>query len=65
MKGVHYLTDSNNKKVAVQIDLKLLEKQEANNMEDFIDGIIAEGRKEEPRKTLADVVAQLKKKGKL
>jgi hypothetical protein len=26
MKGVKYLTDDSNKKVAVQIDLKLLEK---------------------------------------
>jgi hypothetical protein len=65
MKGVHYVTDSTNKKVAVQIDLKLLQKQDSSNIEDFIDGIIAEGRKNESRKSLADIVTQLKKKGKL
>ena len=43
MKGVSYVTDSSNKKVAVQIDIKLLEKYD-EEMEDLIDGIIAESR---------------------
>jgi len=64
MKGVNFVTDSNNNKVAVQIDLKILEKQE-NQIEDFIDGIIAESRKDEERVSLEEVIKGLKKKGKL
>ncbi len=64
MKGVKYLTDGSNKKVAVQIDLKLLEKYD-DEMEDLIDGIIAESRKDENRKPLAAVIKTLKRQGKL
>lgn len=64
MKGVNYVTDSSNKKVAVQIDLKLLEKFD-QDMEDFIDGIIAEARKDEGKKPLQEVIENLVKKGKL
>ena len=64
MKGVNFVTDTKNNKVAVQIDLKLLEKQE-KNIEDFIDGIIAESRKAEERVSLDNVIKGLKKKGKL
>ncbi len=64
MKGVNYVTDGSNKKVAVQIDLKLLEKYD-EEIEDLIDGIIAESRKEEERKPLDEVIKSLKKKGKL
>ncbi|MGZ8554075.1 MAG: hypothetical protein ACXWV8_11755 [Chitinophagaceae bacterium] len=44
MKGVTYVTDHKNRKVAVQIELKLLEKYD-EEIEDLIDGIIAESRK--------------------
>lgn len=64
MKGVNYVTDAGNKKVAVQIDLKLLEKYD-EELEDLIDGIIAESRKEEERVPLEEVIKRLKKKGKL
>jgi hypothetical protein len=64
MKGVSYVTDINNKKVAVQIDIKLLEKYN-EEIEDLIDGIIAESRKDEERKPLNEVIIQLKRKGKL
>jgi hypothetical protein len=64
MKGVSYVTDSSNKKVAVQIDLKLLEKYD-DVMEDLIDGIIAESRREEEKKPLAEVIKGFKRKGKL
>jgi len=64
MKGVNFVTDSNNNKVAVLIDLKILEKQE-NQIEDFIEGIIAESRKDEERVSLEEVIKGLKKKGKL
>ena len=64
MKGVNYITNADNKKVAVQIDLKLLEKYD-DEMEDLIDGIIAEARKGEEKKTLQEVIESLVKKGKL
>jgi hypothetical protein len=64
MKGVSYVTDESNKKLAVQIDIKLLEKYD-DEMEDLIDGIIAESRKAEERKPLNEVIKTLKKKGKL
>jgi hypothetical protein len=64
MKGVSYVTDSSNKKVAVQIDIKLLEKYD-EGMEDLIDGIIAESRKQEEKKPMAEVIKGLKRKGKL
>ena len=64
MKGVKYLTDESNKKVAVQIDLKLLEKYD-EELEDLIDGIIAESRKDEDKKPLAEVIKGIKRQGKL
>jgi hypothetical protein len=64
MKGVSYVTDDKNKKIAVQIDLKLLQKFD-EEVEDLIDGIIAESRKDEERIPLKEVITQLKKKGKV
>lgn len=64
MKGVNYVTDDKNRKVAVQIELKLLEKYD-EEIEDLIDGIIAESRKNEERVPLDKVIKGLKKKGKL
>jgi hypothetical protein len=64
MKGVHFLTNEKNEKIAVQIDLKAIEKhQEA--IEDLLDGIIAESKKEEEKVPLAKVISNLKKAGKL
>lgn len=64
MRGVTYITDERNKKIAVQIDLKVLEKYE-EEIEDLIDGIIAESRKDEERVSLDTVIKRLKRKGKL
>ncbi len=64
MKGVTCIMDDSNKKVAVQINLKVLEKYD-EEIEDLIDGIIAESRKDEQRKPLDEVIKGLKKKGKL
>ena len=64
MKGVHFLTNEKNEKIAFQIDLKAIEKhQEA--IEDLLDGIIAESKKEEEKVPLAKVISNLKKAGKL
>ncbi len=64
MKGISFVTNDKNQKVAVQIDLKAIEKhQEA--IEDLLDGILAEARKDETKNSLANVIVNLKKKGKL
>jgi hypothetical protein len=64
MKGVSFVTNEKNKKIAVQIDLKALEKyQEA--LEDLLDGVIAESRKTEEKTPLSTVIKNLKKAGKL
>ena len=64
MKGVNYIIDDSNKKIAVQINLKVLEKYD-EEIEYLIDGIIAESRKDEQRKPLGEVIKGLKRKGKL
>jgi hypothetical protein len=64
MKGVTYVTDEQNRKVAVQIELKVLEKYD-EDIEDLLDGIIAESRKDEERVPLNKVIKGLKKIGKL
>ncbi|MFK7950146.1 MAG: hypothetical protein AB8G11_21320 [Saprospiraceae bacterium] len=43
MKGINYLTDENNHKIAVQIDLNLY----GDLWEDFYDRILVEQRKNE------------------
>lgn len=43
MEGIHYVTDGNNERVAVQIDLK----KHADLWEDIQDILIAESRKDE------------------
>ena len=64
MKGVSYITDSNNRRKAVVIDISTIEKYE-EQIEDLLEGIIASSRKGEPSSSLADVKKRLKKKGKL
>jgi hypothetical protein len=64
MKGISYVTDGQNKRVAVQIALKVLERYD-EQMEDLIDGIIAESRKDEQRVPLNKVIRSLKQAGKL
>jgi hypothetical protein len=64
MKGISYITDDKNRKTAVVIDLKTLNKQ-AEAIEDLLDVIIAESRREEESIPFEKVVKSLKKKGKL
>jgi hypothetical protein len=61
MKGIKYVTDDKNRKVAVQIDLK----KYGDLWEDFYDNLIAEVRKDEEKIPLEDVIKDLKKEGKL
>ncbi|GAA4461476.1 hypothetical protein GCM10023093_06210 [Nemorincola caseinilytica] len=64
MKGVSYLTDDNDQKKAVVIELATLERY-TNDLEDLLDGLIAESRKHDEKIPLKDVISNLKKKGKL
>ncbi len=64
MKGVTYLTDSKKKTVAVQIEIKTIERHQ-EELEDLLDVIVAESRKNEPRKSWEEVKKSLRKKGKL
>jgi uncharacterized protein YehS (DUF1456 family) len=64
MKGISYLTDGKNKKKAIVIDYSLFKKHE-EELEDLLDGIIAESRAKEESIPFEKVVSNLKKKGKL
>ena len=64
MKGISYITDDKNQKTAVVIELKTLEKHN-EDLEDFLDGLIAESRKGEEKVPLSSVIKNLKKAGKL
>jgi hypothetical protein len=64
MKGVTYVTDEQNRKVAVQIDIKVLQKFD-EDVEDLLDGIIAESRKDEKRVPLNKVIRDLYRKQKI
>ncbi|MCF8451423.1 MAG: hypothetical protein K9G49_16240 [Taibaiella sp.] len=64
MKGVSFITDDNNQRTAVIIELKTIEKHQ-EEVEDLLDVIIAESRKDEPKRSWEDVKKSLKKKGKL
>ena len=48
MKGISFVTNEKNEKIAVQIDLKAIEKHH-EAIEDLLDGIIAESRKDEEK----------------
>ncbi len=64
MKGVTFITDETRKKRFVQIELEAIEKYE-EDVHDLIDAIIAESRRDEPKKSWEEVRKSLKKKGKL
>lgn len=61
MKGINYIIDDKNRKVAVQIDLKKYGKL----WEDFYDNVVAELRKDEEKIPLEEVMRTLKNEGKL
>ncbi len=64
MKGVSYIMDDSNHRTAVVIEMKTLERYQ-EDLEDFLDGILAESRKDEEKVPLEKVVSDLKKAGKL
>ena len=64
MKGVSYITDEQNQKQAVVIELGTLERY-TQDLEDLLDGLIAESRKDDEKVPLKKVIRDLKKTGKL
>lgn len=64
MKGISYIIDENNKRKAVVIDLHTFKKHE-EEIEDLLDVLIAESRKDEPSIPFGKVLKSLEKKGKI
>lgn len=64
MKGVSFVMDENNRKKAVIIELNAIKKHQ-EEIEDLLDGIIAESRKDEEKVPLDTVISNLKKARKL
>ncbi len=64
MKGVSFITDENNHKKAVIIDLKTLEKHQ-DAVEDLLDTVIAENRSGDESISWEQAKKELKKAGKL
>jgi len=62
MEGILYLTDQNNKRRFVQIDI---DKYGGEYLQDLIDGLVAESRKNEESIPFAQALEELKKAGKL
>jgi len=64
MKGVDFITDDKNRRKAVIIEIKTIERH-PEEVEDLIDIIVAESRRDEPKRSWEDVKKSLRKKGKL
>lgn len=62
MEGILYLTDKNNRRRFVQIDI---DKFGGEYLQDLIDGLVAESRKNEESIPYSQVMEDLKKSGKL
>jgi hypothetical protein len=60
MKGITFLKDETNKRDLVQIDMKILEG-DAEKVEDLIDLLIAESRKNDKKLDWSDVRKRLLK----
>ena len=64
MKGVSFVTNEKNEKIAVQIDLKQLQRHQ-QEIEDFLDIIIAENRKDDEDVSWEAAKRELKNANKL
>ena len=64
MKGVTILTDEKKRRKILQVDIKEIAKN-PDDFEDLIDILVAESRKNEPKKSWEEVKKTLRKKGKL
>ncbi|MEO8150235.1 MAG: hypothetical protein ABI723_21555 [Bacteroidia bacterium] len=63
MKGISFITDVNNRKTALVIDLKSLQKHE-DKIHEMIDVLVAEARKDDEFMDWQLAKKQLKIKGK-
>jgi hypothetical protein len=63
MKGISFLTNGKNERIAVQIDYSLFKNHE-QEIEDILDVIIAEERQKEESMPFEKVASKLKKKSK-
>jgi hypothetical protein len=61
MKGVQYIVDDKGQRQAVLIDLR----KHGSLWEDFQDILVSRERRKEPRESLEEVEARLRKAGKL
>ena len=61
MTGIQFVTDEKGRKVAVQIDLR----KHKQLLEDLVDGLTAESRKNEKSVPFGEVKAALVKRGRL
>jgi hypothetical protein len=64
MKGVTIFKDEKNNRKILQVHIKEIAKN-PDDFEDLIDILVAEARRNEPKRTLEEVKRSLKKKGKL
>lgn len=64
MKGVSFVLNDKNEKIAVQIDMKTLERHQ-DQVEDLLDVIIAENRKSDEDVSWESAKKELKKARKL
>lgn len=64
MKGVSFVTNDKNEKIAVQLDLKMLGKHQ-EEIQDILDVIIAESREADEDVSWSSAKKELKKAGKL
>lgn len=62
MEGIRYITDENTKKRYVQIDVTQFDIE---YIEDLIDSLVADARKDEPSEPIENVIAELETKGNL
>ena len=58
MKGVSYITDDKDRRKAVVIDIETIEKH-PERIEDLLDAIVAESRKDEPKRYWKDVKTEI------
>lgn len=63
MKGVSFLTDETHHKRYVQLDLEEVANIGDNELEDLLDAIIAEARKNDEKISIEELGEQLKKEG--
>ena len=61
MEGINFVTDENNKRIAVQLSYDVY----GEFLEDLIDGLIAESRKNEESVPFEQALEELKLEGKI